>query len=87
MLCCFRSKVNPAIKFLFAETELNPETSEQLMQTKFIADFVENFIQVSNEYMDIPIIVSGSFQEEPNSEAISEVMGENFLDFYSLAHA
>jgi len=85
MFCCFSSKLNPNIKFLFAETELNADSTERIMQTKFIADFIENFIEVSHEYKDIPVIVSGSFQEEPESEAIADVMGNNFLDLYTIA--
>ena len=85
IFCCFCSKDNPDIRFLFAETELNTDAAEQLMQAKFIADFMQNFIQVSHEYTDIPIIIGGNFQEEPESESIAEVMGNNFLDLYTLA--
>ena len=55
------------------------------MQTKFITDFMQNFIQASHEYTDIPIVIGGNFQEEPESESIADIMGNNYLDLYTLA--
>ena len=81
MFCKLQSLSSPTFEFIFAETHLKakPEfMNDRIRQTlKIIQFFNEN-------YQDLPVILSGDFNEEPQNKPISDIMESNFIDFYTM---
>lgn len=69
------------VQFVFGETHLKakPENMEErIRQTLKITQYF------SNNFTDMPVILGGDFNEEPQNKPICDIMESSFVDLYTL---
>lgn len=69
------------MQFVFGETHLKAKKDfmeERIRQTLKITQYF------SNNFTDIPVLLGGDFNEEPQNKPISDIMESSFVDLYTL---
>jgi endonuclease/exonuclease/phosphatase family metal-dependent hydrolase len=69
------------MQFVFGETHLKAKTDfmeERIRQTLKITQYF------SNNFTDIPVLLGGDFNEEPQNKPICDIMESSFVDLYTL---
>ena len=80
----FVSTTNKDKNVIFAETHLKAKKGEEEEREKQVQKLI-NFKRQSQEYFpDDPIIITGDFNDVPESESIRGVMEPDFIDFWSM---
>ena len=76
------STSDTSVQFVFGETHLKAKASymeDRVKQTlKIIQFFSENF-------QNIPVIIGGDFNEEPQNKPIADIMESTFIDLHTLS--
>ena len=69
------------MQFVFGETHLKAKREfqeERIRQTLKITQYF------SNNFTDIPVVLGGDFNEEPQNKPICDIMESSFVDLYTL---
>ena len=79
------------VDFVFGETHLKAKSTNMQTRVRQCTKITEVFQKYqetrrANGYFDVPVIIAGDFNEEPQNEPIAEVMIKDFTDLYTLNH-